>query len=196
MPAATCPHCQKSVSVPAGVVQARCSSCGQVFAPMAATKTEPKPPPEPQPGAIPAAAGPPAAIIGAGIAVFLLLSVMAVGAIVLVNRSRTAASEAAAAEAAANEVAPSRQTQAKLTIADVPEPRRKEIYVMVRQSAKSSVERTLPAPKGSKLEATLSNLTENVHEYSQSQIAALSDVTQQQIDQIVAEGNAKGWPRR
>ncbi len=199
MPAATCPHCRQSVSVPAGVVQARCSACGQVFSP---AKSAPAPAPAataastPRPEAVPARSGPPAAIIAAGVAVFLLLSAVALGGIVYVSRARSATRDAAAAQAKADQIARSRAAAATFEVVDVPEPRRREIYAMVRQSAKSSVERSLPAPKGSKLESTLTDLTTGVHEYSQSQIAALQDVTREQIDQIMLEGKAKGWPQR
>lgn len=84
---------------------------------------------------------------------------------------------------------------AALTIADVPEKQRRQIYDDVRTSAQTSSEKALLVPEG-KVRMKLENMLDATHENTLRQLAALNDITVEDVRKIIIEGDLKNWDPR
>ncbi|WDQ16429.1 hypothetical protein [Rhodopirellula sp. P2] len=202
-----CPQCKTTANVPASVVTARCPSCGHVFsvdsaqvveAPQATTA---KPKKKKSPSAsgdlnVPLVAG----VLG-GVLMFAMVGVLAV--MFLSDSSDSShTSDSQASDAAPSEadqpvlVVLSDAELAALPVANVPENKRRLIYDQIRASARTTIEAPLLVPDGNPLRASLEKNQQAIHDNSMRQLAALHDVSLDDMALITTEGDAKNWDPR
>ncbi|MFG0254463.1 MAG: hypothetical protein ACF787_05110 [Rhodopirellula sp. JB053] len=200
-----CPKCSAAVNVPAAMHSVRCPSCGNVFAASASAQAA-APADNREDAALRSAAGPQddadnesndqtMTIIAVGAGLVLVAILCVVGIWSLTRGSEESAGDVATeppqpvfAEATAEELA-------ALTIVDIPERQRRDIYNDVRASARTTTERAFNVP-GSNVRDKLENMLDKTHENTLRQLAALHDLSVDQVRDIVAEGDTKNWDTR
>lgn len=200
----SCPKCAVKVNVLATMQTVRCPGCGNIFSTSAS--------------AVPTAAGgggqPPQGAahsrektaageqrdnstmmllaVGGGLAMVLLLCAVGIWTLTQSNEApdklvqeeiQPVLREATAEELAA------------LKIVDIPEPQRRQIYDEVRASAETTTEKALLVP-GGKVRENLENMLDATYENSLRQLAALHDMSVDQVRDIVLEGDLKNWDPR
>lgn len=201
-----CPQCKTTASVPPSVVTARCPSCGYVFsvesaqavAEPQATTAKPRKKKSSSPAGdinVPLLAG-----VLVGVMVFGMIGVLAV---MFMGGSDSSASsdtgDAPTSDVASVEddkpvlVVLSEEELAALPIASVPENTRRAIYDQIRDSARTTVEAPLLVPDGNPVRSSLEKSQQAIHDNSMRQLAALHDISMDDIALITAEGDAKNW---
>lgn len=201
-----CPQCKTTANVPPSVVTARCPSCGHVFSVESARVAA-----EPQPTAakprtkkssspagdlnVPLLAG----VLG-GVVIFAMVGILAVMFLTgseSTPSSGTGDSQDPAVASAENDkpvlVTLTDQELAALPIASVPETKRREVYDQIRGSARTTIEAPLLVPDGNPLRTTLEKNQQAIHDNSMRQLAALHDISLDDIALITTEGDAKNW---
>lgn len=78
----------------------------------------------------------------------------------------------------------------------LPEATRRSIYDDYRAAARTTVEKPLLLPEGTKVRANLEDMLQKTLDRELSHFAALHDVTVDDIREIIAEGDAKNWDPR
>ena len=78
----------------------------------------------------------------------------------------------------------------------LPESQRKKIYYDYRQVAASSVEKTAFLPKKSATGRGLQNTMEAIVKRELTQLALIHKISEDDIQQIILEGQDKDWPPR
>jgi LSD1 subclass zinc finger protein len=198
-----CTKCRASLNVPAGMQTIRCSACGNVFAAAAAANAAAA---EREEALLRDAAGPIEdasdeskddnstmlfVAVGGALAVVALLCFVGVWMLASGDNSAKVADEdlkPVLREATAEELA-------ALRIANIPEEQRRRIYDDIRASARTTTERALMVP-GSNVRAKLEDMLDATHENTIRQLAALHDITVEQVRDIVVEGDVKNWDPR
>ncbi|PHQ32292.1 zinc ribbon domain-containing protein [Rhodopirellula bahusiensis] len=200
-----CPQCKTTANLPASVVTARCPSCGQVFsvesaqiaaAPQSAAAKPTKKTSSSSSGDInvPLIAG----VMG-GVVFIALIGILAMTFMPESNPSATSNGDSASSgEAPAESDQPvlvvlSEEELAALPIANVPEDKRKSIYDQIRDSARTTIEAPLLVPDGNAVRSTMEKSQQAIHDNSMRQLAALHDISLDDIALITAEGDAKNW---
>ena len=87
---------------------------------------------------------------------------------------------------------PTEEELAALTIVKIPEERRRRIYEEMRATAKITTEKPLMLPDG-RVRTSFEGMLENTYDYSVKQLSALHDVSEQDVRDIVVEGDLKNW---
>lgn len=206
--AVQCPQCGTTSRVPAVVVHARCPSCGEVFHAETASPGGKAAGGRRSPaggGASPgqstnssrghSSTGPIVAVVsGVGAILIIVLA----GLLYWVFRSQPSTAEpqveAAAEASAADKPVLQEPTQAELdalVIVDLPEETRRRIYDQVRKTAVMSVEKPLMMPE--QIRGSTERTLQGVYDESLQQLAALHDVSVEEVEQIVVEGDTKNW---
>ncbi len=198
-----CTKCRTSMNVPAAMQSIRCSSCGHVFAAAAAANAAAA---ERDEAVLRDAAGPTEdtsdeskhddstmlfVAVGGALVFVALLCVVGIWTLTSGDDSAKVAEEElkpVLQEATAEELA-------ALRIANIPEEQRRRIYDDIRASARTTTERALMVP-GSNVRAKLEDMLDATHENTIRQLAALHDITVEQVRDIVIEGDVKNWDPR
>jgi len=201
----SCPQCKTSVNVPAAMQAARCPACGKVFATSggASSPTQGRPS-GPHSDALRQAAGasddgsdepkndPMMVYVAVAGALMMLLIAGAAGWL-LFSPSRSQVDKQSGVEVPQPvRREPTEQELATLTIVSIPEDRRRRIYDEMRATSKVTTEKPLMLPDG-RVRKSVEGMLENTYEYSVKQLAALHDVSEQDVRDIVAEGDLKNW---
>jgi ribosomal protein S27E len=187
-----CPGCGAAANVPAALTNIKCPSCATVWNvnnPGAAQlspdarRAQPKPVSEDerQSSANLAIVG---GLIGAGM---FLLAIIGLGIVVL-NRD----SKPAAASAAVEETIKPREPE-EYRVVDLPEPTRKRIYDDYRKVARTTVEKPLAVPQGTKIRQDLEVMLQKTFDRELMRFAALHDITVDDVKEVIKEGDAKAW---
>jgi hypothetical protein len=87
----------------------------------------------------------------------------------------------------------SEEELAALPIASVPENQRRAIYDQIRDSARTTIEAPLLVPDGNPVRSSMEKSQQAIHDNSMRQLAALHDISMDDIALITAEGDAKNW---
>lgn len=208
-----CPQCGSNINAPAHLARVRCGGCQHVFSPADAEKQasqsirrEAKPATQTKPI--------PIALIAGVLAGLLILGTTLAGLAWIGTRSSEADASGSTTLAAADSSNPSpsqatlaggsepvfpeasEQEIARLKIARLPESKRKQVYKMIRDTAVTSIEKPILAPDGSPPRIAMEKMLEATYQNSLRQIQALHDITPEQIQQIIAEGDMKVWDKR
>lgn len=211
-----CPQCGASINAPAHLARVRCGGCQHVFSTAEAEQRASQTTQPEAKAATPSAPIPIALIAGVLAGLLLLVTTLAGLAWIGTRSSETPdAGEYAAATGDSDSTSTSgsgpasnsgdgqpefpeatEQELASLMIARLPEAKRREIYKMIRDTAVSSVEKPILAPDGSPPRVAMEKMLEATYQNSLRQIQALHDVSAEQIQQIIAEGDMKVWDKR
>lgn len=89
-------------------------------------------------------------------------------------------------------VQPTQEQIDALEIAKVDETFRRQIYDQFRDSAVTTIEKPLPLPDGPPRDAMERSL-QAIHDNSMRQLLALHDISAQDLDRIIAEGDLLNW---
>ncbi len=189
-----CPGCETTVNVPAAMTNVKCPSCATVWNvnhPSAARLS---------PAAKQAASQNSdsdeqdestahAAIIASLVGGAMFLIAMVALAIVVLNRDSPASSTAAAeVEDTIKPLEPEEYRVVKL-----PEATRKRIYNDYRRLARTTVEKPLAIPQGTKVRRDVEEMLQKTFDRELMRFAALHDVTVDDIKEVIKEGDAKVW---
>ena len=209
-----CPACGAAANIPAGMAQVRCSACGHVWnaknpseAPASAESTAAARPNSPAAGRSAAKSSSPSRarlIVGAVISGLVLLLIVGGIAFVLLKQpaeETTASSAPAEPPADVPEEEPvaassPESTEPSYRIVELPESTRRKIYDDLRAAARTSTEKPLLIPQGTGLRKNMEGNLEQIFEREITRFAAIHDVEADDIEQIIAEGDAKGWDPR
>ena len=180
----TCPFCNAAANVPMAMTNIKCPSCGQVWnvnrPPAAGAPNTEEVEEEEESGGIhplifAGAAG--ACVFVAMIGIFL--------ASMIPGQKKKPEPEQVAAVAAEPE--PYREI-------DLPESVRKRLYWDYRLMVKSSTEKKLMVPKESYTYKQVKGTMQGIVDREVKHFALLHNITEEEVLQVVAEGNAKKWP--
>ena len=78
-------------------------------------------------------------------------------------------------------------------VVKLPEEHRRRIYAQTRKTAKVTTEKPLLLPKGGAVRQSLENMLQDTHDMGLGQIAALHDISVEDVSEIIKEGDAKQW---
>ena len=78
-------------------------------------------------------------------------------------------------------------------VVQLPETTRRNIYDDLRAAARTSTEKPLLIPQGTGVRRSVEGMLDKTFEREISRYAAMHDVTVDDIQQIIAEGDAKDW---
>ena len=210
----TCPGCGTQANVPAAMTNVKCPSCGMVWnvnQPVAAKQAAPEPAPKaapkahtktPKKTAAPTAtktadvqgsgnAAMIAGLVGGGV---MLVAIMGIG-IVIVNRSPT--NEPAETASAAVEVEETIKPAMPVEYREInkPEAVRKRIYNDYRQVARTTIEKPLVVPQGTAVRGSLEGMLQKTFDRELTRFAALHDITVEDVQEVIKEGDAKQWDK-
>ncbi len=211
---ATCPGCNATLNVPATMTMVKCSSCSTVWDvnnPSAAKKRPSPNRPAAGGAAKPADSGAeqpkkkrsqPAAkkqmytALATVVGGLVVLLVVAGFAIVLLtgggDDDSTAQTESTTSDVADTE---ERETPpAYYRVVKLPESTRKKIYESFRIAASSSVEKKVMIPKNSVAAKGLASTMSSMVDREVQMLSLQHNISTDDVLQIVAEGNDKGWP--
>jgi hypothetical protein len=79
---------------------------------------------------------------------------------------------------------------------DLPEETRRRIYDDYRRMARTTVEVPLPLPQGTKVRASLEDTLGKAHDRELLHFAALHDISVDEVQEVIKEGDAKRWDTR
>lgn len=192
----TCPGCGAEANVPAALASVKCPACGVVWNPAkAAASPSPaaKNPPDAQAvgeaeGMTHSAAALIAGLVGGGMALMATLGLV----FFLLNR------EPSPAEVAAVEVEQTIKpaTPEPYREINLPEETRRRIYNDYRKVARTTVEKPLILPQGTRARATLEDTLQKTYDRELLHFAALHDITVDDVKEVIKEGDAKQWDDR
>lgn len=190
-----CPGCQAVANVPAAMTSVRCPSCGTVWnvnnpaqATLSAAAKQAS-----------AQAAPPKVdddessvsntVIIAGVlagAFIFMVAIMGV-AVVVLNRESP---EPVAVEPE-DTIKPLEPEEFR--VVNLPEEQRKRIYDDYRKVARTTVEKPLALPQGTKIRKNLEVMLQKTYDRELNRFAALHDITVDDVQEVIKEGDAKNW---
>lgn len=130
-----------------------------------------------------------AAVIGVLIGGALMLLVMVAAALIILNREPP---PAATATAEVEETIKPREPEPYREI-NLPEATRRRIYDDYRAVARTSVERPLAIPQGTKVRQDVEVMLQKTFDRELMRFAALHDITVDDVKEVIKEGDAKQW---
>lgn len=190
-----CPGCGTALNIPAAMVNVKCPACATVWnvnhpaaskqnveAKAAANATE-EPADEPQEKHQDAAnAAIVAGLVGGGM---MLIAIFGLG-IVILNRQPPAVT-------AQVEETIKPTTPEPYRIIDLPEEHRMRIYKDYRTVARTTVEKPLILPQGTKARQNLEVMLQQTFDRELTHFAALHDISVDDVKEVIKEGDAKVW---
>ncbi|TWT93591.1 zinc ribbon domain-containing protein [Neorhodopirellula pilleata] len=198
----SCPQCKTSINIPAAMQTARCPACGKVFAtsaggsnptPSGSHSDALKQANDSQENQAGGKSSDPIMIYASVGGALLLLMIAGVAGVLLFAPTRSPVETESTAEATQPVLRePTEEELASLTIVKIPEDRRRRIYDEMRATAKITTEKPLMLPDG-RVRTSVEGMLEDTSEYSIKQLAALHDVSEQDVRDIVTEGDLKNW---
>lgn len=192
-----CPSCNAALNVPATMANIRCSQCSTVWDVNnpPSVKAAPKSQEKGSETATPkkrseASKRRQAAMIAVAGSFFTFLALAAIAAIMFTGGEKPTPAEPEP------QIAIAEQTidPGDYRVVKLPESTRRNIYRDYRLTAGSSVEKKVMVPKDSVAAQTLGKTMNALVNREVTHLALLNNITDDDVMQIVAEGNAKGWP--
>ena len=194
-----CPGCQQSLNVPASMASTKCPACGTVFSPANPNASAPAAPQTPLPESnAPRDEGKMVQWLVAG-----AVATLAVVGLILLTFLRAAPKDDAADQAAAGNIADQPAAEKPIEtpidipdtyeVVDLPESTRKSIYHDYQQMIGSSFGKARKIPKSGAAGKALRGMLTSTVEREIKHMALIHNVSEDDILQIVAEGDAKDW---
>lgn len=188
----TCPGCKQSLNVPASMASTKCPSCGTVFSPANPTASQSAPArrsearvaPSRDPGRLL-----PYFVVGA-VASLALMGLLLLTFLRADGDATPAAEpppERAEISAAVDRV------PADFQVVDLPESTRKKIYSDYRGMIASSFGKSKRIPKSGAAGQALDGMLKGTVDREITRMALVYQISEDDILQIVAEGDAKNW---
>jgi hypothetical protein len=187
-----CPGCDLAVNVPAAMANVKCPSCATVWNvnnPAAAQKSAEAKKAAAEPAAKSdeknntANAAMIAGLVGG---VMMLFAILGLG-LILLNRQPPPAPVAEAEETIKPAI------PEKYRVINLPEEHRKRIYKDYRTVARTTVEKPLILPQGTKVRQSLENMLQKTFDRELLAFSALHDITVDDVQEVIKEGDAKVW---
>jgi hypothetical protein len=177
------------------MANARCSQCGTVWDVNNPPASKPKPPDD-STSAKPAAKSKSAAakkrqtaMVVLASSIFGLFAIAAIGIVLF-----TGGDDEPEPKPQATEIAEPPKAKGPYRVVDLPESTRRSIYRDYRLTAGSSVEKKVMVPKDSVAAKTLGKTMGALLNREITHMALLNNISEEDILQIVAEGDANEWP--
>ena len=196
---AQCPGCGATLNVPATMTHIKCSSCGTVWdrnnpsaAKRAAAPAKSEPPNDGEKNL-----GNNTAMIAIAGSAFALLALAGIGVVLFTGGDPEPAPPTSNPQAPANQAsnsAPTAATSEYRIIKKLSEPTRKKLYYDYRQTAGSTVEKKVLVPSESAVAKSLGNMTSALAKREVQHFSLQYNISEDDVMQVVAEGDAKGWP--
>lgn len=184
-----CPSCGAAANVPAALTNARCPSCGTVWNINQPVAPKPEPKPEEVTPAVSrtdtSAAMAMAALVGGGILLMVLIGTV----VVVIGRSPTPTTTV---EAETEETIKPREPE-PYRVVDLPEEQRRRIYDDYRKVARTTVEKPLILPQGTRPRKLLEDTLQKTFDREINRFAALHNIEIEDVEEIIKEGDAKNW---
>ena len=196
----TCPSCGAAANVPVAMANVKCPSCGAVW-----NVNNPAPAAKPPSAKAPTAkaAEQPqatkegddnftanAAMIGGLIGGAIMLLVFVGIILVVLNREGEPTASAEVEET----IKPA--TPEEYRIINKDEETRRRIYADYRKVARTTVEKPLILPQGTKARQNLEDMLQKTFDRELMHFAALHDITVDDVKEVIKEGDAKVWDDR
>ncbi len=188
-----CPACKAAANIPATMTNVKCPSCGQVWNvnnPEAAAPAARRPKATAQ---AKGSNGGNAAVIAVVSGAVVLLAIVGIALVLFLPQAdkepaeKPASSEIATAEPAVVQPPSYREV-------DLPESTRRKIYSDYRRMAMSSIEKKLMIPKDSPVRNSVEGMLTKTVDREITHFALENNISEEDVMQIVAEGDAKQWP--
>ena len=200
----SCPGCNSTLNIPATMSHVKCSSCGTVWDvnnPGAAKKPAGKSTASPaadkeskKPRKSNAAKKKQAALIGVASTLVALIAIAGICVVLFSGGGDDTESETTTQNTSSTTQTATVDPLPSFREVKLPESTRKKIYYDYRQAASSSVEKKVFLPKDSKASQILSGTMEKIVDREVTAMAIMHKVKDEDILEIVKEGDAKGWP--
>lgn len=189
----SCPGCNQSLNVPASMASTKCPSCGTVFSPSNPAAAAPAPAakklPESDTPRDPTQLLP--WLVAGGVAALAVIGL--IGLTFLGGESSSNDSPAAgSSEQTVAEESPL-PIPSEYRVVDLPETTRMSIYRDYKQMMASSFGKAKKVPKSGAAGQALRGMLQSTVEREVTHMALIHGVSEDDILQIVAEGEAKGW---
>lgn len=188
-----CPGCGATANVPATLSNVKCPSCATLWnvnhpgaaqlSPAAKQAARATVDPE---EAKSATAG--AAIVASLVGGAMLMIAMIGLAIVILNREPNPATATSQVEETIKPLKPE-----PYRVVNLPEETRRRIYKDYRAVARTSVEKPLAVPQGTKVRQNLEVMLQQAFDRELMRFAALHDITVDDVKEVIKEGDAKVW---
>ena len=187
-----CPGCGAAVNVPAAMTNVKCPACATVWnannpaaaEKSAAAKAAAEPPADDVGDEHPAAnAAIVAGLVGGGM---MLVAVIGLG-LILLNRQAPPQVTAEVEETIKPAI------PEPYRVVNLPEETRRRIYKDYRTVARTTVEKPLILPQGTKARQNLEVMLQQTFDRELMHFAALHDVTVDDVKEVIKEGDAKVW---
>lgn len=187
-----CPQCRTAVNVPAGMVSVKCPKCGHIWKlskedDETETGSEAADPAQKKPRRRSRLTAATIAAVAGGL---ILVAAVAGGLWWWFDQPPAPAVLEFAPSAA--QPAPSAVAETYREI-DLPENQRRQIYSDYRTAAKATVGKAVPLPRESAARQGLDAMMAATLQREIRRFAALHDVTESEIEEVLKEGNAKQW---
>lgn len=198
----SCPQCRTSVNVPASMASTKCPACGAVFsvsgaASPAASSASPKRVPADEDSGGPSGERLGQWLIVGGVA---LLAVIGLVVLTMTSFGKTVDGETADADAPMRDQATvvealelNEDEVPEYRVVDLPESTRKAIYRDYSKMIASSFGKAKKIPKGGAIGQALNQTLGQTVDREVTSMAIIHGITEEDIAQIYAEGQAKGW---
>ena len=186
-----CPACKSVANVPATMTDIKCPSCGQVWnvnQPQAAAPTS-----------TPASSdnrGNSNAAVFAGVAgAVVMLAILGISIALFLPGTEDTKPQDPVSNTASEEVEVAVvEGPPSYREVDLPESTRQKIYWDYRLMAKSSIEKKLMIPKDSPVRSSVEGMLQKTVDREIKHFSLLYNISEDDVMQIVAEGDAKQWP--
>ena len=187
-----CPACKAAANIPATMTNVKCPSCGQVWnvnnPDAAAPRAKSKATAEDE-----SSNGGNAAMVAVISGAVVLLAIAGIALVLFLPDAAKeppeapTSSEVVTAEPTADEPPSYREV-------DLPESTRQKIYSDYRRMAMSSIEKKLMIPKDSPVRNSVEGMLTKTVDREITHFALVYKISEEDVMQIVAEGDAKQWP--
>ena len=185
-----CPACKSVANVPATMTDIKCPSCGQVWnvnQPQAAAPTS-----------TPTSSGDQAnsnAAVLAGVAgAVVMLAILGISLVLFLPVTEDATTDPVSNSKPEEIDVAVVESPSSYREVDLPESTRKQIYWDYRLMAKSSIEKKLMIPKDSPVRSSVEGMLQKTVDREVKHFSLLYNISEDDVMQIVAEGDAKQWP--
>ena len=195
-----CPKCGTAANIPAAMTNVRCSSCGTVWnvnQPTAATPASSPSRTSSEDDSGGSASQHQLALFAGVGSVLALLAIAGIAIAFFVGVPEEPAPEPVVqkpVQPVAVVEEPPVEVEPNYREVKLPESTRKLIYREYRMLVSSSTEKKIPVMKGSPVERTLSHTLGKTVDREITHWALIHNITEDDVMQIVAEGDAKRWP--
>ncbi|MCC9601174.1 zinc-ribbon domain-containing protein [Stieleria sp. JC731] len=195
----SCPGCGTTMNVPASMAKAQCPSCGQVF-----LTNQPSSANAPTPARGPSEKQPTGRKPGSESKMMQWVAVLGVSFIamaILIGMTFLRVTDAQEEAAKADQIAAEQQAQAEIEakknleyrVVDLPESTRQQIYRDYSAMTNSMNRNSKKIPKSGAAGKAFNSLMQKTADREATHFALMHNITEEDVMQIVIEGQAKDW---